>query len=135
MSKGRILIVEDEYIVAANVEAALEERGFETVGIAPDMAEALSLAAKKPDLALVDIHLRDGATGPEIAHRLYRDYGVQVLFVTANDSLARDQTVSGVLGVLAKPCDDELLGAAVDYIISDSTGRQVDPPVGLSLFR
>lgn len=131
MSRGRILIVEDEYLVAANVEAALEERGFETVGIAPDMEAALSLAASKPDLALVDIHLRDGPTGPEIARRLAEEYGVRVLFVTANSNIVREKPPAGILGVLGKPCGEDVIGAALDYIMAD-TG---EPPAGLELFQ
>ena len=84
MSKARILIVEDEFLVAANLEAILAERGYEPVGVAPDLKTALDLAAEKPDLALVDINLRDGETGPQIAERLCRDYGVAVVFVGAS---------------------------------------------------
>ena len=131
MQRGRILIVEDEYIVAADVEAALEERGFESVGIAPDMETALSMAALKPDLALVDIHLRDGPTGPEIARRLTQEHGVPVLFVTANASIISEGPPAGVLGVLCKPCGEEVMGAALDYI----TGSCANPPEELKLFK
>ena len=132
MSRGRILIVEDEFLVAAEVEATLEERGFESVGIAPDMEAALALAAAKPDLALVDIHLRDGPTGPEIAQRLARDYGVNVLFVTANPNMVAPPQAEKVLGVLEKPCEDGLLGAAIDYIMAKNDQPLPAPP-GLRL--
>lgn len=134
MSRGRILIIEDEYLVAADVEAALEDRGFATAGIAPDMEAALRLAASRPDLALVDVHLRDGATGPEIARRLTTDYSVPVLFVTANPNLVCQSPIDGVLGVLGKPFDEDLIGAALDYILASPDERAGEPPEGLSLF-
>lgn len=134
MSRGRILIVEDEYLVAADVEAVLEERGFETVGIAPDMEAALALAAAKPDLALVDIHLRDGPTGPQIARRLSEDYGVPVLFLTANATLVQEAPAPGVLGVLGKPCGEDTITAAVDYVIEKASAPEAEPPRGLQLF-
>lgn len=133
MSRGRILIVEDEYIVAADVEAALAERGYETVGIAPDMQAALELAAASPDLALVDIHLRDGPTGLEIAERLSGDFRVPVLFVTANANLAGARPRPGILGVLDKPCAEDAIGAALDYVLT-AERRDEAPPAGLRLF-
>lgn len=134
MCRGRILIVEDEYLVAADMEAVLEERGFETVGIAPDMETALSLAQAKPDLALVDIHLRDGPTGPQIAERLAKAYQVPVVFVTANASLVDKPPAPGVLGVLSKPCGEEVIGAAVEYLMARGGERPSQPPQGLRLY-
>jgi DNA-binding response OmpR family regulator len=134
MSKARILIVEDEFLVAANLEAILAERGYEPVGVAPDLKTALDLAAEKPDLALVDINLRDGETGPQIAERLCRDYGVAVVFVTANPRLAPANT-QGMIGVLEKPWEDEVIGAAVDYALQARAGQvMVSPPAGLRVF-
>ena len=134
MSRPRILIVEDEYLVAADLEAALEERGYSSVGIAPDLDAALRLAAHKPDLALVDIHLRDGQTGPLIAERLASEYGIAVLFVTANPRMALAATVPGVIGVLNKPCHEEIVAAAAAYALGAVKGAPLpSPPVGLTL--
>ncbi|MCR5878914.1 response regulator [Phenylobacterium sp. J367] len=134
MCRGRVLIVEDEFLVAADVEAALAELGFETVGIAPDTQAALSLAAAKPDVAIVDIHLRDGPTGPAIAQRLVEDFGVPVLFVTANPNILPRASATGILGVLGKPCREEVIGAALDYILASQNGEPADPPEDLQLF-
>jgi|GEM_PF-2998509 len=57
---AKILILEDEMLVAFEVEAVLGELGHEVVGIAPDMGTALSGAMRPIDLALVDPNLRDG---------------------------------------------------------------------------
>lgn len=136
MSRARILIVEDEYLVAADLEASLEELGYGCVGIAPDLETALTLAASKPDLALVDIHLRDGQTGPLIAQRLAQDHGIAVLFVTANPRMALDASPPGVIGVLNKPCREDAVAAAVAYALQPK-GRAplLAPPSGLTLMR
>lgn len=136
MSRARILIVEDEYLVAADLEASLEELGYSSIGIAPDLEAALALAAQKPDLALVDVHLRDGQTGPLIAERLARDYGVAVLFVTANPRMTFDANTPGVIGVLNKPCREELVVAALAYALNAKAGVPLPaPPVGLTLLQ
>lgn len=136
MSRASILIVEDEYLVAADLEAALEELGYSCAGIAPDLETALTLAANKPDLALVDIHLRDGQTGPLIAERLARDHDVAVLFVTANPRMALDASPPGVIGVLNKPCREDVVAAAVAYALQTKGGAPLlSPPSGLTLMQ
>lgn len=136
MPMARILIVEDEYLVAADLKASLEEFGYTCVGIAPDLDAALVLTAWQPDLALVDIHLRDGRTGPIIAERLARDHGIASLFITANPRMALETHPYGALGVLNKPCREELVAAAVEYVLSAKANVGLPaPPVGLTLFR
>ncbi len=134
MPCARILIVEDEFLVASNLEAILEDLGHESVGIAPDMQTAMELAVQAPDLALVDVNLRDGETGPTIAERLRRDHGVAVLFVTANPRMV-ERAWPAALGVLSKPCDDALIGACVDYALSTRLGIPLPAPPGLTLLR
>ncbi|MBB5685208.1 response regulator [Sphingobium boeckii] len=130
--KRRALIVEDEILVALDIENALRELGIEVVGIAADSQSALSMAADV-DFALVDINLRDGQTGPMIGRTLARDYGVSVIFVTANPSLLGDG-VEGTMGVLTKPFSDQGISATVSYITMRDAARDVSPPPGLHLF-
>lgn len=80
---ARVLIVEDEIFVALDLENILLSSGFTVSGIAADHASALSLADES-DVALVDVNLRDGPTGPSIAMALAREYGISIIFVTAN---------------------------------------------------
>ena len=67
---GAILIVEDEILVALEIESVLEELGYTVLGIAADLEGALAYAHHHIDLALVDLNLRDGLTGPEIGATL-----------------------------------------------------------------
>ncbi len=108
-----VLVVEDEAIVALELEMAVQDAGHEVAGIAGDLKEALEIAADGPvDLALVDINLRDGRTGVEIAHRLKAQHGTLVMFLTANPDLAPRDT-DDALGVYPKPYD---IAAVVELI-------------------
>jgi CheY-like chemotaxis protein len=134
MSKSRVLIVEDEYLVAADLEAALEDLGYASVGIAQDLETALDLAQSGPDIALVDVHLRDGETGPLIARRLVEEFAVKVLFVTANPRMVADTQLPGAIGVIGKPCQHDLIAAALEYaLVVEDCAILPAPPVGLTL--
>lgn len=129
---AKILIVEDEVLVAMELEAILEDLGHQPVAIAPDLSTADQYADDKIDLALVDLNLRDGLTGPEIGKRLSAK-GVAVLFITANPRILGDG-IAGTIGVLSKPTDEATVKAAVDYALGMRQGRAVAPPNALQLF-
>lgn len=77
-----ILIVEDEIFIALEVERIVESAGHRVVGIAVDREEALRVS-EPVDIAFVDVNLRDGATGPNVAAD-FEDRGTHIVFVTAN---------------------------------------------------
>jgi CheY-like chemotaxis protein len=134
MSKSRVLIVEDEYLVAADLEAGLQELGYVSAGIAQDLETALDLALAGPDIALVDVHLRDGQTGPLIARRLVEEFAIKVLFVTANPRMVVDTDLPGVIGVISKPCAHYLIAAALEYALRvEDRAALPAPPAGLML--
>jgi CheY-like chemotaxis protein len=98
----RILIVEDEILIALELESLLQDAGHEVLGIAASADEAVSMGRDLgPDLAFVDIHLADGPTGIEVARQLAR-HGVMVLFMTANAKRIPDDFAQAH-GVIAKP--------------------------------
>ncbi|MEO8618720.1 MAG: response regulator [Sphingomicrobium sp.] len=129
---ARILVVEDEMLVAIDMEAILEERGYECAGIAPDLETAAEYFDTSLDLALVDLNLRDGLTGPQIG-KLLSARGVPVIFVTANPAQLGDG-VAGTIGVITKPTDENALADAVSYALARKTGIAVEPPPALRLF-
>jgi two-component system, response regulator PdtaR len=132
---ARILIIEDEALVAMELRFILEDLGHEVVGTAADARAARSLAREVDvDLALVDIHLSDGPTGVELGRELGQDMGVTVLFMTANPGMVRDG-VAGTIGVLSKPTDEHAVQTAVDYALSRRVGRPIEyAPPELQLF-
>lgn len=109
----RAIIIEDEILAAIHLEDALEALGIEALGIAPDRKSALELAKSDPDLALVDLNLRDGFTGPTIAADLAA-MGVSVLFVTANPNQV--DGLGCAAPVLEKPLEQARLAAVLQLM-------------------
>ena len=128
-----ILIVEDEILVALEMQCILEDRGYAVVGIAADLNGALAFADSTIDLALVDLNLRDGLTGPEIGKRLANEHHANVLFVTANPRIL-GAGIAGTVGVLTKPTDEASLTAAVAFALARSSGEQLEAPPSLRCF-
>ncbi|MDM7956709.1 response regulator [Blastomonas sp.] len=130
---ARILIIEDEFLVALDMQVGLEDAGHEVVGVGDDWSSAMRLAQLLPDVALVDINLCDGATGPAIGSWLGQEIGCTVIFVTANPRQI-DIPIPGALGVMIKPVDSRQVVEAVDFAVAARSGGQTPtPPPGLML--
>ena len=131
----RVLIVEDEVLLAVELEHVVSEAGHSVVGHAMEGPEAIDLASRhRPDLALVDVHLQDGPTGVEAARRLTDDCGAVVLFMTANRQRL-PQDFAGACGVIAKPYSEHLVRRALEFIALCIRHGCADrrPPAGLDL--
>ena len=110
-----VLIVEDQALVAMELQFLIEDAGHDVVAWATDMEEARSaLERSSADLALVDIHLADGATGTQLASHL-RDRGIPVVFMTANAKRV-PQEFAGAVGIIAKPYTANSVMAALAYL-------------------
>lgn len=129
---ARILIVEDEMLVALELQSILLDLGYEVLGIAPDLATARRYFDEEIDLALVDLNLRDGLTGPQIGGTLGSS-GVTVLFVTANPRLL-GEGIAGAIGVITKPTDEDMVRNAVAYALAVRSGQPAKAPPYLRLF-
>ncbi len=112
----RVLIVEDEFLIALDLEQTVRSLGLEVAGLAVNKEQALKLAPMA-DIAFVDVNLLDGATGPEIGRRLVEDYGVSVVFMTGNPEALTDR-VNGVLGVLTKPVMPSVVERSLRYAVT-----------------
>lgn len=110
----RAIIVEDEFLAAIHAESILESCGVEVIGTAGDTDGALALAQVGPNLALVDLNLRDGFTGPQIGSSL-QSAGMEIVFVTANPGqLAGLNTFD--CPVVEKPIDERVLVDTIERI-------------------
>ncbi len=102
----RLLVVEDEPIIGHNLVMIAEELGFNVDGPATNAASSLRLATlNPPDIAIVDVNLTDGPTGPAIAAHLAAAFGTAVLIVSANPE-AVTLGEGGVAAILTKPVDE-----------------------------
>lgn len=111
----RILIVEDERMIALDLTDILEGAGHKVVGYATTMAQALKLASEtKPDLALMDMELEDGSSGLEAAEALGASSRLPILFLTGRgDFMVRAMALDiQPLGFVTKPYrPDDVLAA------------------------
>jgi DNA-binding response OmpR family regulator len=82
----RLLIVEDEPGTALVIEDVAIDAGFEITGIAGNMSEALELGSEA-DVAIIDVRLGDGITGPSIARALFSGFGLGVVYFTVKPGL------------------------------------------------
>jgi DNA-binding NarL/FixJ family response regulator len=102
----RILIVEDDYLVAMEAEAALAEAGFEAAGIANSADEAVKLAKiERPTLVVMDIRLIGKRDGIDAALQILDETGVRCIFATAHHTMATRTRAAPTepLGWLPKP--------------------------------
>ena len=130
-----VLIVEDEVLLATELEFLLEEVGCRPVGLAMSSDEAVAMANDlRPDLALVDVHLRDGPTGVEVARAIHDKCGGVALFMTANvKRLPAD--FASACGVIGKPYSEHGVKSALSYLTICLREGQAPglPPIGLTL--
>lgn len=107
----KVLIVEDENIIALELERIAQEAGHQTIGPVSTVEQALA-HAKRSDVALVDLGLSDGMSGAQLARRLIDRHGVDVIFVTGSPENV-GHGIEGALGVIPKPFTDERIASAL----------------------
>lgn len=121
MNKANILIVEDEFIIAENLNAILEEAGYNVVGIATDVNETLILLKNhKVDLLLLDINLNQAVDGVQIAHIINTDFSIPFIFVTAFVDKATIQRVKYTkpYGYVTKPYTEIDIQISINLALS-----------------
>jgi CheY-like chemotaxis protein len=131
----RILIVEDEALIAMVLADSLEDGGHEVVGPATTMAEALALCeAAPPELAVLDVNLRDGSNGVDVARALLERWGVLSIFASAQMMEAR-RARDIALGHIRKPYGAETVLRSVEVAREVMRGgKPVTVPAGFELF-
>ncbi len=123
----RLLVVEDEVIIAKDLEQHLRRWGYEVIGLAVSSDEALQMAVDlHPDLILMDIQLDGGLDGIETAALIYQHFDIPVLYLTAHSdeaTLARAKTTRP-FGYLVKPVDFPTLRASIEVAVYTHTIRK-----------
>lgn len=112
----KILIVEDEFIVARNLEMILEEAGYTISGIATSAREAQEFIQQhKPDLVLLDIRLKGKLSGIDIARKLRADH-IPFIYLSANSNqpILEEAKTTEPYGFLVKPVREKDLLVALE---------------------
>ncbi len=125
-----ILVVEDEWITACDIQQTLAALGYRVTALAPSVDAALAAIDKEPpDLALVDVRLQGARDGIELAGIIRRRWSFPVVYLTAHsDRETLDRLkVTRPYGFVGKPFDEAQLRVAVELALhnaADSRRRQ-----------
>lgn len=132
MAGERILIVEDDVLLATDLRDIVTDLGYEVSGMA-DSFESVHRFAPFSTIALVDVNLRDGATGPRIGQYLASNFGIAVVMVTANPE-SIETILPLVVGMISKPAHPNLVKDVLDYLRTIREGGRGVPPGGMRVF-
>jgi putative nucleotidyltransferase with HDIG domain/PAS domain S-box-containing protein len=120
MQKHRILVVEDEAIVALDIQNRLRHMGYEVVSVCSTGEDAVDRAGKlKPDLILMDIMLEGEMDGIEAAGIINDNYGIPVVYLTAYaDQQTLDRAkITNPFGYVIKPFEDRELQTTIEMAV------------------
>jgi DNA-binding response OmpR family regulator len=124
----KVLIAEDDLMIADTAEEILVECGYEVCGIARTVAEGVALGLRhKPDLALIDLRLADGGFGTEIATQLGAVGRLGVLYATGNVSHVMLNAANGD-ACLAKPYSAADLQRGMEIVAGMVATGSASPP-------
>jgi len=124
MPSAKILIVEDERIVAADLQGRLERMGYEILEVISSGAAAVEYAVtNRPDLVLMDITLRGGMDGVAAAEEMRRRIDVAVVYLTAHSDEATLQRakITDPFGYVLKPFDERELLKTIEMALYKGT--------------
>ncbi len=120
-----VLIIEDEPVIAADIEALVRELGHNVVDIAATRTEALEAIAKKqPGLVLADIQLADGSSGIDAVKDILGQFNVPVIFITAFPERLLTGERPEPTFLITKPFQPETVKAAIGQALFFHPGRQ-----------
>ena len=127
----RILIVEDEPLVAFDMESMLADEGYEVVDTVDTFAGAINrLDREQVDLILCDVRLHGDQTGINLAREACKR-GIPVLFATAHVPPDADKLA---IGCLIKPFNMRTLKAGLESVNRHLQGKRPKPPKGMELY-
>jgi len=116
VSRARILIVEDENLVALDIERGLKRQGYSVVGTANNGLDAIEKVEEfYPDIILMDIQIKGDIDGIETSERIYQKFNIPIVFLTAHADEATLQRakLTGPFGYVLKPFEETELHTAI----------------------
>ena len=121
MPRPRIMVVEDEYVVAVDLKKALEDLGYEVSAVESSGKAAVDKAGRiDPDLILMDIYLKGKMNGIEAAEKIRTKYKTPIVYLTAyaNKEILDGAKVAEPLGYLVKPFNRNSLKSTIEIALN-----------------
>ena len=128
MTLPKILLCEDETILAIDLKAMLEQHGYEVVGLADNGADALAIAEHQPmDIALMDIELNGAMNGIEVANSLRNTYDIPSIFLTGRTDMETflAAKTTNPYGFLTKPVDIAQLNRTIELALQQHAKEKI----------
>jgi DNA-binding LytR/AlgR family response regulator len=127
--KIKILVVEDNPVVAEDLRETLTRCDYEVVAVADNGKDALdTLKDSNPDLALLDIHLKGDMTGIDVAQLISDQYDFPFIFLSAySDNVTFEEAkITGPHAYLVKPFNEKELRLAIELALFNASNREND---------
>jgi AmiR/NasT family two-component response regulator len=120
MVEGRILVVEDEHVVAMGIRIMLKNLGYTITDVVSSGEEAISKAeSTRPDLVLMDIILKGNLNGIEASKEIINRLAIPVVYLTAcSDRKLLEQIWNMGSGCIVKPFDEKDLEKGINIVLS-----------------
>lgn len=120
MAEGRILIVEDEHIVAMGIKRMLKSLGYTVTGVASSGEDAISKAESTfPDIVLMDIMLKGDMDGVEATREIKARLDIPVVYLTAysDNNILERAKITEPFGYIIKPFDEKDLYSSIEVAL------------------
>jgi PAS domain S-box-containing protein/putative nucleotidyltransferase with HDIG domain len=117
MDKIRLLIVEDENLVARDIENMAAGQGYEVCGLASTGDQAIAMAAEfQPDIVLMDVVIKGSQDGISAAEKIWESYRIPIIYVTAyaDEHTLKRARITEAFGYILKPFDERELKIAIE---------------------
>ncbi|OJJ14327.1 hypothetical protein BKI52_43390 [marine bacterium AO1-C] len=133
MFQAKVLVVEDEFSIALDIQVRLQKMGYTVSGIAHNYDQALQcIKESAPDIVLMDIHLSGKKSGIDTAREVYTQYQIPIVFLTAygDEKTFEEALQSQPFGYLLKPFKDQDLNFTLKLALQKKeTFAKVEQPV------
>ncbi len=126
--RPRVLIIEDDLLIADMTEEILVANGYDVCGIATTVAQAVKIATSQaPDVALIDYRLAQGDFGTDAGAKLRETSNIGILYVTGNNTQVAMQNAVGD-ACLVKPYRSTELLESLEVVVGIAATGRADPP-------
>ncbi|HML25448.1 MAG TPA: response regulator [Methanomethylovorans sp.] len=129
MAEGRVLIVENEHIVAMGIKRMLKDLGYTVTGVAFSGEDAICKAESTfPDVVLMDIMLKGDTDGVKAAKEIKEKFNIQVIYLTAysDDKILERVKTTEPLGYIVKPFDEKDLYSNIEVALHKCKNKKND---------